>query len=142
MSQTIEGYFDRIGSLIDPIRHTGLVMGWVPNESHHLRPGQFITASVLLPDEGTLVSVPGSAIVDLDAQPWLLVQDPKAPERFIPTQVEVVRFHDGMACLRPQSAAGAGVPVGVDSTVVSTGAVEILAEFQMRRKAQAGAEEQ
>lgn len=31
-SKPIDGYFDRISSLIDPVQHTGMVMGWVHNE--------------------------------------------------------------------------------------------------------------
>ncbi|MEZ6060488.1 MAG: efflux RND transporter periplasmic adaptor subunit [Planctomycetaceae bacterium] len=133
LSGPIHGSFDRIGSLIDPVQHTGLVMGWVDNSEGNLRAGQFVTATVTLPDPVPMVSVPASAVVDLDARSWLLVQDPSSDVRFLPMEVRVVRFQDGLACLPGASGTPEG-PVFTEATkVVSQGALEILAEFRTSR---------
>lgn len=133
-SNTIAGSFDRIGSLIDPSQHTGLVMGWVDNSEKTLRPGQFVTATVTLPEDVPLVCVPATAVVDLDAKSFVLIQDQAHADRFSPTLVIVDRFQDGMACLRLPVKEGQSSGLTSTSVVVVQGAVEILAEYQMHRK--------
>ena len=133
-SKSIRGSFDRIGSLIDPVQHTGLVMGWVDNSERNLRPGQFVTVTVSLPENSAMVSMPAAAVVDLDAQSFVLVQDPKQPEQFIPTKVDVARIQDGMACVRLSEPGTDSPGLTVSSAVVIRGAVEILAEYQLHRK--------
>ena|GEM_PF-881856 len=133
-SKAILGSFDRIGSLIDPVQHTGLVMGWVDNSDQSLRPGQFVTVSVDLPEDVPMVSVSAAAVVDLDAKSFVLIQDAKQPDRFRATQVDVARFQDGMACIRLPNETSATTALTTSSVVVVRGAVEILAEYQLHRK--------
>ncbi len=133
-SNTIAGSFDRIGSLIDPSQHTGLVMGWVDNSEKILRPGQFVTATVPLPEEVPVVCVPATAVVDLDAKSFVLIQNQTHLDRFSPTQVTVDRFQDGMACLHLAAKEAQSSGLTSSSVVVVHGAVEILAEYQLHRK--------
>lgn len=127
-SQPIEGCFDRISCLIDPVQHTGMVMGWVDNTDLRLRPGQFVTASIAFPDTEPLLGVPAASVVDLDAKSWVLLQDPKVPERFTPVRVIVVRLQHGMACLRRATDHDGRPVLTGNSCVISVGAVEIVAE--------------
>lgn len=129
-SKPIEGVFDRIGSLIDPLQHTGLVMGWVDNPDRTLRAGQFVTAMVPMPETRSLVSVPAKAVVDMDAENYVLLQRSQ-PDTFIPQRVQVVRFQEEVACIDPSQMEDR---LQQGDHVVSSGAVEILAEYQIHMK--------
>lgn len=63
-SPPIQGRFEVIGHVIDPSVHTAAVVGWIENPNHHLRAGQFITATIELPGPTDAVVVPNSAIID------------------------------------------------------------------------------
>lgn len=132
-SKPIQGVFDRIGSLIDPLQHTGLVMGWVDNADGSLRAGQFVTASVTMPDPQPLVSVPAEAVVDVDGTTLVLLQQDNL-DLFLPIQVRVVRFQDDLACIDPRGPANCQGCLVVGKNVATSGAVEILAEYQMHLK--------
>lgn len=137
-STPIQGEFDRIGSLIDPLQHTGLVMGWIDNADGSLRAGQFITASVILPDAKPLLSVPAESIVDVNGRTFMLWQQADA-EQFLPIEVHVVRFQDSIACIDPfdpcttnmTSENHGAQALQVGQKAVCRGATEIMAEFQM-----------
>ncbi|MFO0943084.1 MAG: efflux RND transporter periplasmic adaptor subunit [Pirellulales bacterium] len=128
----IQGKIDRIGSLIDPLQHTGLVMGWVDNTPGTLRPGQFVSAMVQLPETSPTLCVPAEAAVDLDGENYVLVQGAQA-DQFFPVKVIVDRFQDGLACLKLQPA-NATSYLKEGSTVVVNGAVELLAEYRLHLK--------
>ena len=135
-SKPIEGYFDRISSLIDPVQHTGLVMGWVDNSDMKLRPGQFVTVSIAYPDSEPLLCVPAASVVDLDANSYVLLQDPKNAEKFIPTRVSVVRFQDGLACLKCENSPESSCTIKSNSIVVTEGALGIIAECREHLRAE------
>lgn len=130
----IQGSIDRIGSLIDPLQHTGLVMGWVSNENRQLRAGQFVTAKVMVPDKSPYLSVPAESIVDVDGKTLVLAQG-SAPETFTVVEVRVVRFQDKIACVNPCSREGFPDCLYSGQQVVSSGAVEILTEYQRHLRA-------
>lgn len=123
-SAPIHGSFDRIGSLIDPLQHTGLVMGWVNNADGRLRAGQFVTANVTMPNADKLLSIPADSVIDVDGKTFVLAQQ-ENPEHFQLTEVHVVRFQDSIACLH-------SLPIGAH--VVTNGALEIVGEFQNHLK--------
>lgn len=136
LSPPIAGVFDRIGNLIDPIQHTGLVMGWVDNRERQLRAGQFVTASVALPDTMQLISVPATSVVDSDGHNLLLVESADNEEQFLPVEVKVARFQENDACIEPHALTGS-VCLTSNSKVISAGAVEILAEYRAHLRSQA-----
>ncbi len=121
--------FDRIGNVIDPVQHTGLVMGKIDNSRRVLRSGQFVSCSIDLPDQEPLMSIPSTSVVDLDGHSTILVQSPDDPELFSPVEVRVARFQEDVACIYPQ-ALGCPLCLTADSRVVSTGAVEVLAAYR------------
>lgn len=140
-STPIHGVFDRIGSLIDPLQHTGLVMGWVDNADGSLRAGQFVTAAVVLPDPKPLLSVPAESIVDVSGRTYMLWQQADE-QQFLPIEVHVVRFQDSIACIAPRAAAMTAsisdddhaLHLQLGEKVVYRGATEIMAEVQMHHK--------
>lgn len=121
--------FDRIGNVIDPVQHTGLVMGKIDNARRELRSGQFVSCSINLPDRDQLMSIPSTSVVDLDGHATILVQSPDNPELFTPVEVKVARFQDDVACIFPQ-AVGCPVCLTPQSRVVATGAVEVLSAYR------------
>ena len=129
-SEAIAGVFDRIGNIIDPVQHTGLVMGWVENPSGMLRPGQFVTASVVLPESTPTITFPSTAVVDYDSRNFVLVQSEESPNQFFPTEVKVVRYQNGLAFVSPQVISGCMACLAKNTKVISAGAVEILAEYR------------
>ncbi|HEX4132607.1 MAG TPA: efflux RND transporter periplasmic adaptor subunit [Pirellulales bacterium] len=60
----IKGTFDVIGAVIDPVQHTGVVQGWLPNPNGRLSAGQFITATVQLPADPAMVAIPTAALIE------------------------------------------------------------------------------
>lgn len=140
-STPIHGVFDRIGSLIDPLQHTGLVMGWVGNAEGSLRAGQFVTAAVVLPDPEPLLSVPAESIVDVNGRTYVLWQQANE-QQFLPIEVHVVRFQESIACIDPRatymtastSKHNHALCLQLGEKVVYRGATEIMAEVQMHQK--------
>jgi cobalt-zinc-cadmium efflux system membrane fusion protein len=59
----LSGSFSQTGDIVDPNQHTALVMGWVDNAAGLLRVGQFVTATIELPADSSLVVIPGSALI-------------------------------------------------------------------------------
>jgi cobalt-zinc-cadmium efflux system membrane fusion protein len=50
--------------VIDPVQHTGVVQGWLPNPNGRLSAGQFITATVQLPADPAMVAIPTAALIE------------------------------------------------------------------------------
>src|SRR5205823_2133152 len=53
-----QGRFESIGNVIDPTQHTAIVKGWLDNPDGQLRVGQFVTATIEVPNRPGLVVVP------------------------------------------------------------------------------------
>src|SRR5262249_14380468 len=80
-SAEIVGRLDRIGSMIDHNEHMGLLSGLVQNPNGTLGVGQFITATVELPQEEGIVEIPTRALVEDGEESVVLVQrDPAQPK--------------------------------------------------------------
>jgi len=58
------GMFELIGDVIDSVTRTGPVIGWLNNADRKLRVNQFVRATIELPADPTMVSVPTSALVE------------------------------------------------------------------------------
>ncbi|OWK35892.1 putative Co/Zn/Cd efflux system membrane fusion protein [Fimbriiglobus ruber] len=130
---TEAGYFDRLGVLIDPMQHTGTVTGWVENKQGKLFIGQFVTATVALRPDPSLVAVPtGAVIEDMDGSSVLVATDPAA-RKFERRKVAVaVRGRETIFLRKTptdaETARGAK-PVLPSETVVSRGAIDLANEF-------------
>lgn len=134
-SKPISGLIDRIGSLIDPLQHTGLVMGWVANENEELRAGQFVRVAVPMPLEQEMVSVPAMSVVDIDGQNYVLLED-EHEGAFTPVKVKVRRYQGDIACLDLSSVQESDQhQLQIGRHVVAQAAVEILSEYNNHKKA-------
>jgi membrane fusion protein (multidrug efflux system) len=58
-----DGIIVAIDPTVDAATRTLKLRASVPNKEEKLRPGMFATVSVLLPDRGTIVAIPASAVV-------------------------------------------------------------------------------
>lgn len=70
----IPGKFEMIGKIIDPVMHTGALIGWLDNRDGQLRLGQFITATIQLPADPAMVVIPASALIEEGAYPAVFVE--------------------------------------------------------------------
>jgi len=149
-----EGSFDLIGTIIDPEAHTGVVMGWLDNSEAHLAAGQFITATIALPADPHLVTIPSSALIEQGDTSYVLVETNAERHEFTRRKVTVKRRwrHSVYICRdsgtegsgRGESDKGQSNGCGADSLkvgekVIVTGVLELSAEFDA---AQSRSEEQ
>lgn len=98
----VEARFDLVGNVIDPVRRTAVLMGWIDNSDEALAVGHFATAQIAIPAEADLVMVPRSAV----ASSAVMVQSPGG-EGFEKLAVEVVRVLNDRVLVR-----GAGLSPG------------------------------
>jgi cobalt-zinc-cadmium efflux system membrane fusion protein len=118
-SPEVKGSIEEIGQLIDPNKHTAVVKGFIDNAGGHLRAGQFITATVVLPTLVEELVVPTSALVDDGRKFIVFVQpDPTNPV-YVQRRVTVVR--------RGQDKAHVRFPLKTGERVVTAGAVDLKA---------------
>lgn len=86
----IAGTFDIIGTIIDPAQHAGAVMGWLDNPRGRLNIGEFITATIELPSDPTLVAIPTSALFAEDRTDCVFVETDAGQHEFAVREVAVV----------------------------------------------------
>jgi RND family efflux transporter MFP subunit len=118
-----KGKISVVGAVVDPNQHTVLIQGTIPNPNEKLRGGMFATATVEVPAESNQVTVPTSALIDLDDRTIVYVESPKNRNEFSRRQVRVRDRLQGDAIL------SGGVQPG-DSIVVR-GALELHQKARM-----------
>jgi membrane fusion protein, heavy metal efflux system len=123
---SLDGTFDRIGHIIDPNQHTGLVMGWVDNPSGTLRVGQFIKATVQLPPPPDEVMIPATALVERGPEKFVFVQPDPSRNVYQMRRVQLGRRLENRVTLRT----GEGAAVRSGELVVTSGSVEVLAALR------------
>jgi cobalt-zinc-cadmium efflux system membrane fusion protein len=117
-AEPIDGKFDAIGDLIDPTEHMALVHGSVQNADGRLKAGQFITATIELPADPTLVAIPATAVVDDGATSTIFVQGEGEDMEFKRRKISIAKRTSSAALVRgeppaQERAAGVeGVKVG------------------------------
>ena len=62
VAEPMDGTFGAIRNLVEPNQHTAVLSGHVSMTDGKFNPGQFVTATITIPDE-TLVEVPSTAVV-------------------------------------------------------------------------------
>lgn len=133
-SAPIEGAFELIGDVIDPMQHTAAVMGWLDNAAGRLKVGQFIVATVDLPPDPNEVWIPTSAAIETTGMATIFVQDPAKPNQFARRQVLVTHHADGRIHVRaqptePEAKRGAE-PLTPGEKVLAGGVVEVAAAME------------
>jgi cobalt-zinc-cadmium efflux system membrane fusion protein len=124
-----QGRFESIGNVLDPMQHTAIVKGWLDNPDGQLRVGQFVTATVELPNRAGLVVVPVSSLVDDGSHTYVFVTDRKRSQ-FTKREVKIARRGAVMAQLESHprtdlSADSHPEPVAIGEYVVTSGGVEL-----------------
>jgi cobalt-zinc-cadmium efflux system membrane fusion protein len=132
-----DGRFEKIGPVIDASQHTGTVSGWVDNRHRRLYVGQYVTATVALPPDPNLVSVPAAAVIeDVDGPAIFVAVDANGRE-FVRRRVAVaIRGRETIFLrvrpFRVEAARGAE-PVAAGEFVIARGAVELNCEWKALR---------
>lgn len=130
-----DGRFDRIGKIIDPIQRTAPVLGWIDNPHGRLRVGQFITATVARSPADTELSIPASAVLDLDGKYFVFVRSATYPTIYSRLRVFPVRRRNGIVTLDCRSHrseyqnAGEVALLKVGDWVVANGAMQLASEL-------------
>jgi cobalt-zinc-cadmium efflux system membrane fusion protein len=126
-----DGSFERIGNVIDINQHTAIVKGWLDNPDGKLRVGQFVSATIELPNPTGLVMVPLSSLIDDGSRTYMFFATDETKTRFKVREVKVARRGAMMALLESQPAADTSreakpQPVMVGEPVVTSGAMELF----------------
>jgi cobalt-zinc-cadmium efflux system membrane fusion protein len=131
------GTFDLIGTIIDPVSHTGVVIGWLDNTRENLAANQFITATVELPADPHLVTIPSTALIEQGDASYVFVETNADRHEFARRKVDVKRRwrHSVHVCRDSELADdGEGYGCGHESlkageSVIASGVLEISAEL-------------
>jgi cobalt-zinc-cadmium efflux system membrane fusion protein len=131
-----QGKFESIGNVLDPMQHTAIIKGWLDNPDGQLRVGQFVTATVNLPNRPDLVIVPVTSLVDEGSHTFVFVAQEPEKTSFARREVTVVRRGAVMAQLqieRPSDGAASdrSSSLQIGQRVVSSGAIELASQFNV-----------
>jgi cobalt-zinc-cadmium efflux system membrane fusion protein len=124
----LPGLIDDIGYLIDPTQHTAVIRGHIDNGEHRLRPGQYVTASIVLPAAAETV-LPASAVVEEGRKTFIFIQPDAKKPYYEQRRVLVVRrgqdqVHVASALTPDQERQGYQL-VRPGERVVTAGAIEL-----------------
>jgi membrane fusion protein, heavy metal efflux system len=136
---SIPSAIDQLGDVIDPNEHMALAFGTVDNTAGDLFAGQFITATVELPQEPDLVEIPTRALIEDGIESVVLVRIDPEKHQFAARRVKVVRRYHDVVYVRERLSAEekqTGLEeLRVGDVVVAAGALELKAamESQIRQ---------
>jgi cobalt-zinc-cadmium efflux system membrane fusion protein len=129
----IEGEIDRIGQIIDPTQHTGLVTGWLPNKQGDRLIGEFVTATVDLPADPELVAIPSSALIEEGDAASVLVAVEGSRLAYTPRRIAVVERGRETVLVRSEPNAAekrrGAQSLHAGEEVVTTGNLQLAAEL-------------
>lgn len=129
----VPGHFDLIGNIIDPAQHAGAVMGYLDNAQGRLSVGQFITATVDLPADPTLVAIPTSALIEDGDSTTVFVEVNPQSHEFSRRQVAVTRRGRQLVFVRAQpleaEARMGAERLQAGEHVIDTGVLELAAQL-------------
>jgi cobalt-zinc-cadmium efflux system membrane fusion protein len=127
------GAFDKLGAHIDPMQHTGSLLGWVTNTQKKLFIGQFVIATIKLKPDPNLVAVPTSAVIESGDGPLVFIRADATEPLFTQRKVAVVvRGREQIFLRSVPTAAEAergASPIKAGEVVVVRGAVELAGEL-------------
>jgi cobalt-zinc-cadmium efflux system membrane fusion protein len=127
----MERPFETVGNVIDVNQHTAIVKGWLDNPDGKLRVGQFVRATIDLPNASGLVMVPISSLIDDGSRTYMFVAADGTKTRFTVREIKVARRGAVMALLEANPTADASSearpqPVAIGEPVVISGAMELF----------------
>ena len=123
--------------LIRVIGLTGVVIGWLDNTRENLAANQFITATVELPADPHLVTIPSSALIEQGDASYVFVETNAERHEFTRRKVAVKRrWRHSVHVCRDLGSAGGGnesdcgpESLKVGERVIASGVLEISAEL-------------
>lgn len=129
--EPISGTIDRMGDVIDPVEHMALVFGKIDNISGQLCAGQFVKATIEIPEDPDLVEIPTRALVEDGVESVVMVQIDPRENRYVSRRVSVARRHRDVVYIHSRLTAEqkqAGFQeLHEGETVVASGALELKA---------------
>ena len=129
----IPGRFEMIGKIIDPVMHTGALIGWLDNRAGNLRVGQFITATIALPADPAMVSIPATALIEEGPYPAVFVETDVKNHEISRRNVAVTRRGRQHVFVRSQptdeEAREGAQPLAVGERVIVSGGLELYSEL-------------
>jgi cobalt-zinc-cadmium efflux system membrane fusion protein len=129
----IEGTFDIVGGIIDPTQHAGAVIGWLDNPDGQISIGEFINATIDLPPDPTLVTIPTSALIENGDFTKVFVATNAEKHEFAIRKVAVVSRGRERTYVRsqptPEELADGAEPLKDGEDIVMSGALQLAAEM-------------
>lgn len=125
----IAGVFELIGSVIDPAQRTGVVMGWLDNQDSKLLVGQFITATVELPQDPHVVAIPETALIEEGDSSTVFVETDAATRQYTRRKVSVVRRCAGTVYINSAPNESVAQPLKIGERVVVQGSLGLGGEL-------------
>lgn len=133
----LPGTFDLIGSVIDSSQRTGVVMGWLDNEHGNLAVGQFITATIELPQQSGLVAIPETALIEEGDSSTVFVETDNGRRELARRNVEVVRRSSGTVYINGNPKNGKASALRAGERVIASGVLGLGGELAILRTNQA-----
>lgn len=127
------GKFSLIGSVIDQTLRTAPIVGWLDNRDYRLRVNQFITATIDLPANPSMVKLPSSALIEEGGTAAVFVETDAAQHEVTHRVVAVTRRGEKMVFVRAEpndeERKEGALPLHVGERVVMSGALELDSEL-------------
>lgn len=138
---SIPSTIEQLGDVIDPNEHMALAFGTVDNTGGDLFAGQFITATVELPQEPDLVEIPTRALIEDGIDSVVLVRTDPEKHQFAARRVKVARRYHDVVYVRERLSAEdkqrGFEELRVGDVVVAAGALELKAAMEAQAQAHA-----
>ena len=135
--EPISGYIERFGEVIDPKEHVALVFGRIDNPREDLLAGQFIKATIEIPERPDVVEIPTRALIEDGSESAVLVRIDQDRHRYESRRVIVWRrYHDIVRVrskLTPEEIEQGSEELHEGEEVVAAGALELKAALEQQR---------
>ncbi len=129
----VPGKFEMIGKIIDPVMHTGALIGWLDNRAGMLRVGQFITATIQLPADPAMVSIPAGSLIEEGPYPAVFIETNAERHEVTRRNVAVTRRGRVNVFVRSEPTEEerreGAQPLKVGEKVIVSGALELFSEL-------------
>ena len=122
-SSLVPGTIEIIGATIDPNQHTAIVQGWVDNSRGDLRVGQFVEATVKLPQADGWLEIPSSGIIDEGAHKFVFVAADDELTRLERREVTLSRRTANSSFVKSDSSRG----IRPGDRIITQGVMELAA---------------
>jgi cobalt-zinc-cadmium efflux system membrane fusion protein len=127
------GRFELVGSVIDQTLRTAPIIGWLDNRDRKFRANQFVTATIALPPDPGMVSVPTSALIEEGSTAAVFVETDHERHEVTRRVVAVTRRGEKSVFIRAEPTdderSQGAKPLGEGERVVMSGGLELDSEL-------------